>query len=71
MNAIGINGALKAIKALGWDQVEDGNGERTLVENLYLDPNTDDLVREYAIDGDTVTLLRDGVRAEVIWTLAN
>jgi hypothetical protein len=66
---IGIGGALAAIKALGWDQVEDGDDERIMVDDITLDPNTDDVEREYVIDGDTVTLMRDGFRSSVIWTL--
>ncbi len=67
---IGINGALGEIKTRGWDQVEDGNGERSLVDDIDIDPNSDDTTSEYVVDADTVTRLRDGFRAEIIWTIS-
>lgn len=66
----GLNGALTEIKSLGWEQVEDSNGERCMVDDIDLDPNTDDTQSEYVVDADTVTRLRDGFRAEIVWTLA-
>lgn len=65
---IGINGALAEIKSRGWDQVRDSNGETILVTDIDLDPNADDLEREYFVDADTVTLMRDGYRDRVVWT---
>jgi hypothetical protein len=66
---VGINVALAEIKMLGWELIEDNNGERQLVDDVDIDPNTDDLEREYVVDADTVTLLVDGYRQNVIWTL--
>ncbi len=64
----GINGALAEIKSRGWSQVCDSNGESFEVGDIDLDPNTDDIDGEYVVDGDTVTRMRDGFRAEIIWT---
>ncbi len=70
LRVIGLNGALAAIKALGWDQVEDANADVELVDDITLDPNTADLEGEYLIDGDHVIRMRDGFRAHRIWVRA-
>lgn len=64
----GIAEALAEIKRRGWQAVLDNNREETLTDDITLDPNTDDLSREYLVEVDTVTRMRDGYRAEVIWT---
>jgi|GEM_PF-4812488 len=66
----GIHNALAAIKAAGWDQVTDGNNETFLVEDITLDPNSDDLTGEYLVEGDAVVAMRDGLRERTIWTRA-
>ena len=67
MVVIGIAAALDEIKARGWDAVQDGNGETAMVDDITIDPNTDDLTGQYVIDGDQVSRLRNGFRAERIW----
>jgi len=67
MTVIGIAAVLDEIKARRWDAVQDGNGEVTLVDDITIDPATDDLEGEYLIDGDQVLRMRNGVRAERIW----
>lgn len=64
---VGIANVLDEIKTRGWDAVQDDNGEVTLVDDITLDPNTDDLEGEYLIDGDQVIRLRNGIMAERIW----
>lgn len=64
---VGIANVLDEIKTRGWDAVQDDNGEVTLVDDITLDPNTDDLEDEYLIDGDQVIRLRNGIMAERIW----
>ncbi len=64
----GIHEALAAIKLAGWDQVQDSNGERALVDDITIDPNTDDLVGAYLVEADAVIQLRDGFRVGAIWT---
>ena len=68
---IGIHNALAAIKAAGWDQVQDSNGETFLVEDIANDSATDDLTSEYLVDATDVTRLHNGYMQEVIWSRVN
>jgi hypothetical protein len=63
---IGIHNAIAAMRAAGWDQIVDANGEQMLVGDLETQDEGD--TSEYVIDADAVILMRDGIRHETIWT---
>lgn len=65
------NEMLDEIKRRGWDQLEDANGEISLVDDCESDDSSEANDREYLIDGDEVILMRDGLRHETIWTRAD
>lgn len=63
----GIAAALDEIKARGWDAVMDSNLAITLVDDIAIDPNTDDLEGEYVIDVNQVVRMRNDFRGEIVW----
>jgi hypothetical protein len=62
---------LDAMRAAGWEAVEDQNGEVTPLDDIA-DADCDKSDRqEYLIEADIVTLMRDGYRQEVVYYRRN
>lgn len=72
MTVPGIHRVLAEIKARGWDQVQDTNHVVTMVDDIDLDPNTDDMESTYLIeDNAVIKILPDGLRGKTVWTRAD